>query len=158
MDKYTQYYNVSYNGLRSAVTQALHESLEYNLKSTINNLNNKSVLSINSSGKILNALNEINTSNSITGSIAVLTDRLKNLLQVSDLIKGCQDYAKQLLDLEPKIYKDVPKEVSEINEDGEEVFSTIWVKEKDWEVINQMEKIKGFIAEKETKIDEILAN
>ena len=92
------YSNVAAGSLKSAADNALNELSRHNLASIKDSLNTN-ILSPKVNTLAKNKLQDIATSTSINGSIAVLQKKLQNVKSAADHIKNIQNYERKIRSL-----------------------------------------------------------
>lgn len=145
------YSKISIKSLNSAVDKALSELGNYDLKSLKQSL---LAPTMESSAKtnVFSALDNISTSTSLNGSVAILKNNLKLLSSVSKNIIFIQDLEKQINDLEKKKWKTIKYTTT----DGNGVSHTRHEKVIIQSVQDKIDKKKSEIEKKENDINNAL--
>ncbi len=97
-----KYSNVNWSSMQSAASSALSELSSHSLNCRTN-ITNRSVLSSSATEVLSKAFNEVRSSSSITGSIAVLKKKLNTLKSVAYKIRSYQETEKSIHNYEQKL-------------------------------------------------------
>ena len=151
------YSNVSSTNLLNDVNCALSELESHKLDSIISILNNKSYLDSSASGVVYKALNKVNTSTNIKGSIAVLKKNLQALVKACGYIKEIQDLEDQIDSLEQRKYKTVRETHTSVDANGVEHTSVTTRRVIDQGVVNRIRNAERRIYELENSINNAIS-
>lgn len=99
-----KYSNVNWSSMQTAAANALSELSSHSLNCK-SNITNRSVLSSSATEILSKAFNEVISSSSITGSIAVLRKKLNTLKSVASKIKSYQETEKAIREYERKLQR-----------------------------------------------------
>lgn len=151
------YSNVSATNLLNDANRALTELESHKLDSIISILNNKSYLDSSASGVVYKALNKVNTSTNIKGSIAVLKKNLQALVKACGYIKEIQDLEDQIDSLEQRKYKTVRETHTSVDANGVEHTSVTTRRVIDQGVVNRIRNAERRIYELENSINNAIS-
>lgn len=152
------YSNVSATNLLNDANRALTELESHKLDSIISILNNKSYLDSSASGVVHKALNKVNTSTNIKGSIAVLKKNLQALVKACGYVKEIQDLEDEIDSLEQRKYKTVRETHTSVDANGVEHTSVTTRRVIDQGVVNRIRNAERRIHELENSINNAISN
>lgn len=143
-----KYSNVNYSSLISATETALAEIGQNSLLGVKVDLSNTEILNASVAAVLTTALESIETSTAIKGSIAVIKTKLLKLKDAAIYIGKYQDLEDTIAQLEAKKYT----YKTEYDEEG----NSVRTKKIDYNIVNQINTNNTLLQNYENTIDQLL--